>query len=111
MFNFRMHQASLHRDALAREIAKRAAEATVWDLGDDAARMSPAELRGYVRGHAMPHAFDEAIQLVGREVPKAELTVLVMAALDQVTHLVVRQFTALPVASVPVPHIRLRIAA
>ena len=111
MFNFHIHQVSLHRDALAREIAERSATATLQELGEDAEKMSPAELRGYVRGHAMPHAFKEAIHLVGREVTKAELAVLITAALDQVTHLVVRQFTALPVVAVPAPHIRLRIAA
>lgn len=111
MFNFHLHQASLHRDALAREIAERSASATFEELGKIADRMPAAELRGYVRGHAMPFAFDEAIQLVGRELPKAELIVLISAALDQVTHLVVRQFTSSPVVAVPAPHIRLRIAA
>jgi len=111
MFNFHMHQASLHRDALAREIAERSAAATLQELGEDAEKMSLSELRGYVRGHAMPHALEEAIQLVGREVPKAELSVLIAAALEQVTHIVVRQFTSLPVVAVPAPHIRLRIAA
>jgi len=111
MFNHRVPLARSHRDTLAREISERAFLPTLEQLGHEAARMPLAELRGYVRGLAMPFAHHEAVQLVGREVPQDELRSLTAAALELVTHLVVRQFAAQPVASVPVPHIRLRIAA
>ena len=111
MFNFRTHQASLQRDTLAREISERSVAATLERLGAKAEKMSPAELRGYVRAHAMPYVFDEAIQLVGRELPKEDLHSLIAVALEQTTHLVVRQLKAHPVVAMPTPHIRLRIAA
>ena len=61
---------AFQRDTLAREIAERSVAATLNCLGADAEKMSPAELRGYVRAHAMPFVYDEAIQLVGRELPE-----------------------------------------
>ena len=73
MFNFRKHQASFQRDTLAREIAERSVAATLQRLSADAEQMSPAELRGYVRAHAMPFVCDEAIQLVGRELPQTPI--------------------------------------
>jgi|SRR5687768_13402115 hypothetical protein len=111
MFNFRMHQASVLSDTLAREISERSVAATLSCLGVVADKMSPAELRGYVRAHAMPFVYDEAIQLVGRELPIADLNSLVASAVEQTSHLVARQLKAHPIVAVPTPHIRLRIAA
>ena len=111
MFNFHIHQGSRERDKLARDIAERSMVPTLERLGECAEQMSPAELRGYVRAHAMPFVWNEAIQLVGRELPKADMSALIVAALEQATHLVVRQLKAHPVVAMPTPHIRLRIAA
>jgi hypothetical protein len=111
MFNLRNHRASLPRDTLAREIAERSVARTLTLLAADADSMSPAELRGYVRAYALPCVCDEALQLVGREWPKAAFKELVATALEQATHLVVRQIKANPIVSMPTPHVRLRIAA
>ena len=111
MFNYQIHQGSRERDKLARDVAERSVTATLDRLGECASRLSPAELRGYVRAHAMPIVREEAIQLVGRELPKSDMNALILAALEQATHLVVRQMKAHPVVAMPAPHIRLRIAA
>ena len=110
MFNFLKHQASCHHDFLAREVAERSAAATLRRLSADADRMSAAELRGYVRAHALPCVRND-IALVDRELPRTQMDGLIAMALEQTTHLVVRQLKAHPVVTMPTPHIRLRLAA
>jgi hypothetical protein len=111
MFNYRRYRASVPRDTLAREIAERSVAATLSQLCADANAMPPAQLRGYVRAHALPNVHDEAFQLVGREWPKTALKELVASALEQTTHLVVQQIKAHLIVAIPTPHVRLRIAA
>ena len=105
------HRASLPRDTLAREIAERSVAATLAQLSEDADRMSPAELRGYVRAHALPYVCDEALQLVGREWPEAAFKELVHGG-PRASHAPRRAAAqGPPVVAMPAPHIRLRIAA
>ncbi len=111
MLSIRKQRASLPRDTLAREIAERSVEATLEQLSADTVRMSAAELRGYVHAHAISFVREEATQLVGREWPAKAFAELAAAALEQATHLVVQQLKLHPVVAVPVPHVRLRIAA
>jgi hypothetical protein len=111
MFHLRKHRTSLPRDTFAREIAERSVAATLAQLGPVAGNMAAAELRGYVRAHALPFVRDEATQLVSREWPADAFSELAAIALDQATHLVVQQLLLHPVATVPAPHVRLRVAA
>jgi hypothetical protein len=96
---------------LAREVAERCVADTLQQIGSSAVNMSPAELRGYVRAYALPYVRNEAAQLVSLEWPRRAFNELAAVALDQTTHLVVTQLRMHPVAAVPVPHVRLRIAA
>lgn len=111
MFTVRLHRSSPQRDLLAREVAERCVSDTLRQLNASAGNMSPAELRGYVRAHATMFIREEATQLVGREWPKQSFDELVATALEQVMHLVVTQIKSHPVVVVPVPHVRLRLAA
>jgi hypothetical protein len=111
MFNLRKQRTSLPRDTFAREIAERSVAATLRQLGPIAGKLATAELRGYVRAHALPFVRDEATQLVSREWPADAFAELVAIALEQATHLVVQQFNLHPVVTMPAPHVRLRIAA
>jgi hypothetical protein len=106
MFNYRKHRATLPR-----EIAERSADNTLPHLGSAADNMSPAELRGYVRAFALPCVREEALHLVSSEWPRKAFDELVAAALEQTTHIVITRLKTNPVVAVPVPHIRLRIAA
>ncbi|HEX3601460.1 MAG TPA: hypothetical protein VHU84_15010 [Lacipirellulaceae bacterium] len=106
MFNYRKHRATLPR-----EIAERSAMHTMALLTTIADNMSPNELRGYIRAHALPCVLEEAWQLVSREWPTAAFNELVATATEQATHLVLRQMQSLPTVNVPTPHVRLRIAA
>jgi hypothetical protein len=111
MFNRHARRAIESRDSLAREVAERSVAATVAELSVIADNMSLAELRGYVRGHALPIVREEANQLVGYEWPQKAFNELVASALEQAMHLIVQQLRLQPIAAVPTPHVRLRIAA
>lgn len=111
MFNFLIHQVSVERDTLAREIAERSAAATLLRLRADAEKMSAAELRGYVRAHALPFVRAEAANLADCELSRTQFERSIAMALEQTTHLVVRQLKAHPVVAIPAPHVRLRLAA
>ena len=111
MFNDRKQQLNAQREMLAREVAERSVANTLQQIGDSAVNMSQAELRGYVRAHALPFVHDEAAQLVSLEWPRNAFIELAALALDQATHLIATQLKSHPIASVPVPHVRLRIAA
>jgi hypothetical protein len=111
MFNRHAQRAIQARDSLAREVAERSVAPTLPELTAIADNMSSAELRGYVRAHARPFVRDEANQLVGYEWPKRAFDELVSTALEQATHAIVQQLKLQPIAVVPVPHVRLRIAA
>jgi hypothetical protein len=111
MFNDRKQQLMAQRDLLAREVAERSVENTLEQIGDTAVNMSPAELRGYVRAYAFPFVHEEVAQLVSLEWPRKAFNALAAAALDQAVHLVAMQLKSRPVAAMPVPHVRLRIAA
>ena len=111
MFNDRKQQLTAQRDLLAREVAERSVANTLQQIGDMTVNMSPAELRGYVRAYAFPFVHEEAAQLVSLEWPRKAFAGLVAAALDQATHLIAMHLKSHPVSAVPVPHVRLRIAA
>lgn len=111
MWNLRKERTPLPRDLFAREIAERSVTATLEQLSPAAEFMAAAELRGYVRAHALPFVCDEATQLVSREWPADAFADLVAGALDQAAHLVVQHLKLHPVIAVPAPHVRLRIAA
>jgi hypothetical protein len=96
---------------LAREVAERSVADTLLQIGSSPVNMSPAELRGYVRAYALPYVRYEAAQLVSLEWPRKAFDELAAIALDRATHLIVTQLKLQPVAAVPVPHVRLRIAA
>ena len=111
MFTVRKQRVSLPAEAMAREIAERSVAGTLQQLREDAVNMLPAELRGYVRAHALSFVREEATQLVGREWPAEAFAELVATAMERATHLVVQQLKLHPIAVVPTPHVRLRIAA
>jgi len=111
MFNDRKQQLRAQRELLAREVAERSVSNTLQQIGASAVNMSPAELRGYVRAYALPFVRYEAAQLVSLEWPRKAFNELAAVALDQATHLVATQLKSHPVASVPMPHVRLRMAA
>ena len=111
MFNVQLYRPATSHDMLAREIAERSVAAALQNLGPRRDTLSGAELRGYVRAHTFPCVHDEALQLVGREWPQSALNNLLSTALEQATHRVLRQLKSQPVASIPLPHVRRRIAA
>jgi len=111
MFANRKQQITSQRELLARDVAERSVSDTLQQIGSSAVNMSPAELRGYVRAYALPFVRNEAAQLVSFEWPRRAFDQLAASALDQATHLVVSQLKLPPVAAVPAPHVRLRIAA
>jgi hypothetical protein len=111
MFNDRKQQLSSQRELLAREVAERSVANTLQQIGASAVNMSQAELRGYVRAYALPFVHYEATQLVSLEWPRKAFHELAASALDQATHLVATQLKLHPIATVPVPHVRSRLAA
>jgi hypothetical protein len=111
MFNFRKHQTTLPRDSFARDVAERSVAAILHELGPAACDMSPPELRGYVRAHALPIVREEATQLVSSEWPRKPFDDLVALAMEYATHLVAEQVRSHPVVSIPAPHVRLHAAA
>jgi len=111
MWNLRKERTPSPQDTFAREIAERSVDATLGQLSPVAERMAAAELRGYVRAHALPFVYEEATLLVSREWPADAFSDLVAAALEQATHRVVQQLKLHPVIAVPLPHVRLRVAA
>ncbi len=106
MFNYRKHRAKLPREITGHSVA-----ATLARLSVDAENMSLAELRGYVRAHALPCVREEALKLVSREWPKAAFDELVAAALEQTVHHVVHHLDTYPLSAMPTPHVGQRFAA
>jgi hypothetical protein len=99
-------------EAIVRETAERCAAATLSQLDPAAERMSPAELRGYVRAHAWPAICAELRQFtMSKRRSQANADDLAARALEQTVHLVTRAYATAPVIVMPMPHIALRAAA
>jgi hypothetical protein len=111
MFNNRTHRASPLDELLAGKVARLSVSAVVGQLDSSAADMSPAELRGYLRAHTLPHVQSEARQLVGSHFPQEAFHNLVAAALELATHTLAEQLKSTLTVSMPAPHVRLRSAA
>jgi hypothetical protein len=97
---------------LVREIAERVATQLRSQVVPHAGRMSTAELRGYVRagGRALIRQEFQAAEFRGlssTDKRQAEET----QVLEQVVHDVVRSLIAVPISSIPLPHILVRHAA
>lgn len=106
-----MHRVSPLNESLAREIAERSVAPVLRQLGTVAKNMPWAELRGYVRAHAISQVQNEARQLVGNDWPQAAFNDLVATALELATHSLLQQLKGNLTVAVPTPHIRLRHAA
>lgn len=111
MFNAKLTRHTKSHDQLAREIADRSLAAVLGNLGSQADTMCGAELRGYIRAHAFPCVYAEAAKLTGNVWPQETFNQLVASALELATHSLQRRLKSHPVVVVPLPHVRLRIAA
>ena len=99
-------------DSVVREIAERSAAAKMLQLGLNAADMSVAELRGYVRAHAWSAISTEVRRFAPKQqLAKMEIDDLTSRALEQTVHFVTSAYVAAPVISMPTPHIGVRVAA
>lgn len=110
-FNSRMHRVSPLNESLAREVAERAVAAVLRQLDSSVAIMPPAELRGYLRAHALPQIQFEIGQLVAGALPRCHASELTATALELATHTLLQQLKSNLTVSVPTPHVRLRTAA
>jgi len=100
------------RDTLVHNIANAAARTTAEQLSHNTSKMSVAELRGYVRARALHAVRAQTFQAVaGRRLQRTKVDDLIAAALERTLHLLIRDFLAPPVATIPTPHVRLRIAS
>jgi hypothetical protein len=100
------------RESLIHGIAKDVARVTLGQLKPTTSNMNVAELRGYLRTRAASEARTQVRlsieQLRLQNLCEADLTT---AALERAVHLMIRDLVVQPVASIPAPHVRLRIAA
>ena len=112
MLSFNRNITSNSCDAFVREVAEQCAAATLSRLSTDAARMTPPELRGYARSHAVPCICAEVGRMVSEGLlAEGQRNDLTARALEQTVHLVTRAYLLAPIISLPVPHIGLRTAA
>ena len=103
---------TLQPDALAHDIAARAAAAVTQHMCSHAALMGAAELRGYVRARALSvvRAGAQRAVAAGR-LPATQCDDLIGSALERTVHAVIRELQSPPVVSIPTPHVPLRSAA
>jgi hypothetical protein len=112
MMGSRKSRIGRSRDAIVREIAERAAVVTLSQLTDAAERMSPPELRGYVRALAWPSVCAEIQEYVRNgQISKHLVNDMAASALEQTVYIVTGAFASAPVVSIPTPHISPRAAA
>lgn len=95
---------------MARQVADRAVAAVLKQLDSSVANMPPAELRGYVRAHALPHIQCEIGQLAAQALQHTQTSELAATALEIATHTLLQQLKSNLTVCVPTPHVRLRAA-
>ena len=106
-----MHRVSPLNESLAREVAEPAVAAVLRQLDSSVANMPPAELRGYLRAHALPHIQLEIAKLAAPDLQRIRKSELTATALELATHALLQQLKSNLTVSVPTPHVRLRAAA
>jgi hypothetical protein len=99
-------------DQLIHDIAERAARSTMCHLSTNTAAMSTAELRGYVRTRALRSVREQIFQSRCDYSSNLECAdAFFQSVLERTVHLVAGKLLVPPVAAIPAPHVRLRIAA
>src|SRR5256885_6463145 len=104
--------ADANRDAVVREITGRVVAEVISQLGANAERMSPAELRGYVRASSrtlIRKGFQAAG--LGETLSAKERSEQQARVSERIVHDVVRSFAAGPLLAIPEPHVAARKAA
>jgi|tagenome__1003787_1003787.scaffolds.fasta_scaffold20517060_2 hypothetical protein len=99
-------------DVLVRQITERLAVQMIVDLNQAAERMSPAELRGYVRARSRALVRqDFQAAGFGKPLSTNERQEQETRVVERIAHEVVRSLAAGPISTIPLPHVSMRKAA